>query len=145
MSLVLKWVTWLELFGFEETLMDRISHSVYSLLLRVEGLIIILPECSMHGPNYVKWILEPHLKPVCEKAIKESESGDIEVMEDNSPCHAAKLSKEAHNRLQYPENPLASTVTRPEFYQKSLAHYQSLHQPTRSSYSLKPSSSERVG
>lgn len=70
-----------------------------------KGPIVILPESSMNGPNYVKWILEPHLKPFYEKARKESDSGDIEVMEDNAPCHTAKFSTAARNRLLIPKIP----------------------------------------
>lgn len=70
-----------------------------------KGPMIILPKSSMNGPNYVKWILEPHLKYFYEKARKESGSDDIEVMEDNASYRNAKFSNAAHNTLLIPKIP----------------------------------------
>lgn len=62
-----------------------------SIMLGHKGPMVILPEKSMNGPNYIKWIVEPHLRHFYSTQFRER--GEAFVMQDGAPSHGSKLAR----------------------------------------------------
>lgn len=58
-----------------------------------QGPIIILPESSIKEPDYVNWVLKPHLKSFHDQRF--AETGEAIVMEDGAPPHRSKIAEAA--------------------------------------------------
>lgn len=57
--------------------------------------IVILPEFSMKGPNYIEWVLKSHLKLCYNQQVADTTSGEVIVMEDSASPHRSKVAKAA--------------------------------------------------
>lgn len=62
-----------------------------SIMLGHKGHIVILLEKSMNGPNYIKWIVEPHLRHFYSSLFRKR--GEVFVMQDRVPSHRSKLAQ----------------------------------------------------
>lgn len=68
-----------------------------------KGPMIILPESSMKGPDYVNWVLKPHFKPFYDQRF--AETGEAIVMEDGATPHRSKIAQAARYQIKIQKMP----------------------------------------